>query len=43
MTALAASLGLIQKAVFFHPWLSIGVLIDLAVLADAVTGWPVSL
>lgn len=43
VTALAAGLGLVQKAVFFHPWLSLGVLIDLGVLAGALAGWPVSL
>jgi hypothetical protein len=43
VTALAASAGLALKALFFHPWLSFGVAIDLAVLACALTGWPVSL
>jgi len=43
VTVLAASLGLVQKALFFHPWLSFGVAIDLGVLAGALAGWPISL
>jgi hypothetical protein len=43
VTVLAASLGLALKALFFHPWLSFGVAIDLGVLAGALAGWPVSL
>jgi hypothetical protein len=43
VTAVAATLGLVQKALFFHPWLSLGVLIDAGVLAGALTGWPISL
>jgi hypothetical protein len=41
--ACAAVLGLVLKLLFFHPWLTIGVLLDLAVLAAAVSGWPFSL
>ncbi|GAB3260321.1 hypothetical protein [Nocardioides dilutus] len=43
VTALAASMGLVQKALFFHPWLSLGVLIDLGVLTVPVAGWPIGL
>jgi hypothetical protein len=43
VTLAAAALGLVQKALFFHPWLSLGVLIDAGVLAGALVGWPVSL
>jgi hypothetical protein len=43
VTVLAASLGLALKALFFHPWLSFGVAIDLGVLAGALAGWPISL
>jgi len=43
MAACAAAVGLIVKALFFHPWLVVGVALDVAVLAAALTGWPVSL
>lgn len=43
VTVVAATLGLVQKALFFHPWLSLGVLIDAGVLAGALAGWPISL
>jgi hypothetical protein len=43
VTVVAATLGLVQKALFFHPWLSFGVLIDVGVLAGALAGWPISL
>jgi hypothetical protein len=39
----AALAGLALKAVFFHPWLSIGVVLDVLVLTSALAGWPVSL
>jgi len=40
--AVAAALtGLALKLLFFHPWLIIGVLLDLTVLTAATTGWPV--
>ena len=39
----AALVGLTLKALFFHPWLSIGIMIDAAVLAAVCTGWPVGL
>jgi hypothetical protein len=40
---LAAVLGLALKALYFHPWLSLGVLLDLGVLSAALVEWPVSL
>jgi hypothetical protein len=39
----AAVLGLLLKAFFFHPWLTLGVLLDAAVLSAALLGWPVTL
>jgi hypothetical protein len=39
----AAILGLTLKAVFFNPWLSLGVLLDTAVLSAALLSWPISL
>ena len=39
----AAVLGLLLKGLFFHPWLIIGVLIDIGFVWAATTGWPASL
>ena len=39
----AAVLGIALKALFFHPWLTIGMLLDACVLLIAVTGWPLTL
>jgi hypothetical protein len=39
---IAAGLGLLLKGLFFHPWLSVGVLLDILVLSSALVGWPVS-
>jgi hypothetical protein len=36
-----AGIGLTLKLLFFHPWLVVGVLLDVAVLMAATTGWPV--
>jgi hypothetical protein len=38
-----ASLGLVLKALFFNPWLTLGVALDLLVLAMALGSWPVPL
>jgi hypothetical protein len=38
----AALLGLALKTLFFHPWLIVGVALDVLVLTAAVAGWPVS-
>ena len=43
MAAFAAAVGLVLKALFFHPWLLVGVGLDVAILAAALTQWPVSL
>lgn len=39
----AAAVGLVLKALYFHPWLSLGVVLDLLVLTSALAGWPVAL
>jgi hypothetical protein len=39
----AALLGLLLKVLYFHPWLSIGVLLDLLVLSAVLWEWPVAL
>lgn len=36
MAVLAASLGLLLKVLFFHPWLTVGVLLDVGVLVVAL-------
>ena len=43
MVAAAAGLGLAVKALLFYPLLTLGVLINAALLVAAVSGWPVSL
>ncbi|MFD5256368.1 hypothetical protein ACFWM5_26485 [Streptomyces bobili] len=40
---LAATVGLVLKAVWFNPWLSLGVLLDVGVITAVVTDWPASL
>ena len=39
----AAALGLLVKGLFFHPWLILGILIDIGVLWAAAADWPRSL
>jgi hypothetical protein len=39
----AALLGLVIKALYFHPWLTIGLLLDLLVLGSALAEWPVAM
>ncbi|MFJ2238055.1 hypothetical protein [Streptomyces sp. NPDC087859] len=41
--ALAASVGLVLKALWFNPWLSLGILLDIGVITAALTNWPASL
>jgi hypothetical protein len=41
--ALAATVGLILKTVYFHPWLTMGVVIDGLVLTTALLEWPTAL
>ncbi|WP_327341434.1 hypothetical protein [Streptomyces europaeiscabiei] len=40
---LAAAVGLVLKALWFNPWLSIGVLLDFGVITAVLTNWPASL
>jgi hypothetical protein len=42
-TIVAAGLGLALKTLFFHPWLSFGIAIDIGVLAGVLAGWPITL
>jgi hypothetical protein len=43
LALLAAGLGLGLKVLFFHPWLSLGVLLDVGVLTAALLEWPIAL
>ena len=43
MAIASALLGLCLNGVFFHPWLIIGVLLDLTVLSAAILQWPIAL
>jgi hypothetical protein len=43
MAAAAAILGLALKVLYFNPWLTLGILLDAAVLSSALLSWPVSL
>ena len=38
-----AAVGLVLKVGWFHPWLTLGVLLDVAVLATVTAAWPPSL
>ncbi|MER6185908.1 hypothetical protein [Streptomyces sp. NPDC001652] len=40
---LAASVGLVLRVLWFNPWLSLGVLLDISVITAVVTNWPASL
>jgi hypothetical protein len=40
VTLVAATLSLVQLGLFFHPWLSLGVLIDAVLIAGVTVGWP---
>ncbi|MEV6619123.1 hypothetical protein AB0N31_35775 [Streptomyces sp. NPDC051051] len=40
---LAACVGLLLKTLWFNPWLSLGVLLDVGVVVAVLTGWPASL
>ncbi|WP_192583132.1 hypothetical protein [Streptomyces albicerus] len=39
----AASMGLALKAIWFDPWLSLGVLLDVGVIVAVAGTWPASL
>ena len=43
LAVLAASVGLALKLLYFHPWLSAGIALDVLVLAAALAGWPFAL
>ena len=42
VAVLGAATGLLLKGLYFNAWLSIGVLIDVAILWTAATAWPPS-
>jgi hypothetical protein len=39
VTIASAALGLVLKALYFNPWLSLGVLIDVGLIALTTTSW----
>ena len=43
LAVLAGTVGLAIKLLFFHPWLLIGIGLDLLVLTSALVEWPVAL
>ena len=43
LAALAALVSMALKVVFFNPWLTFGVLLDVGVLVAVQAGWPPSL
>ena len=43
LAAGAAVIGLVLKLLYFNPWLSLGVLLDAAVLSAALLGLPITL
>ena len=43
VAGIAAVLGLVLKGLWFHPWLTFGVALDIAIAVAAVLGWPASL
>jgi len=43
VAALAAAAGLVLKFGWFHPWLTVAVLLDVGGLAAVAAGWPASL
>ena len=43
LAVVAAIIALALKILFFNPWLSLGVLLDAAVLSSALWSWPFSL
>jgi hypothetical protein len=42
LALLAAGLGLGLKVLFFHLWLSVGVLLDVCVVTAALLEWPIA-
>src|SRR5688572_14157599 len=43
IAAFAGVLGIALKALWFNPWLSLGLALDIAVLVAAAADWPASL
>ena len=43
IAAAAAIVGLALKVLYFNPWLTLGILLDAAVLSAALLSWPVGL
>lgn len=43
LAVLAGTVGIAIKLLFFHPWLSVGIAIDLLVLSSALVEWPFAL
>jgi hypothetical protein len=43
LAVLAGTVGVAIKLLFFHPWLSVGIAIDLLVLSSALVEWPFAL
>lgn len=43
LAVLAGTVGLAIKLLFFHPWLLIGITLDVLVLTAALLEWPVAL
>lgn len=43
LAVLAGTVGLAIKLLFFHPWLLIGIGLDLMVLTSALVEWPVAM
>lgn len=41
--ALASASGLGVKSLYFHPWLTLGIVLDAAILLAVFEGWPPSL
>ena len=43
LAVLAGTVGIAIKLLFFHPWLSVGIALDVLVLSAALVAWPVAL
>jgi hypothetical protein len=43
MAVMGAAIGLVLKLLWFNPWLTLGVALDVAVIAAVVAGYPSSL
>ncbi|MFC7259317.1 hypothetical protein [Streptomyces lutosisoli] len=36
----AAASGLVLKTIWFHPWLTVGILLDMGVIVAVASSWP---